>query len=167
VRFSPAPDLPDAVRGRQLVLVEAAILGDQDTADRLLRNLRALWAELDTFATAPPMALSRLHMDPEQPLPVAGDHALKAGLQIRARCSHPTSTSDWSLSRPRSTRRHVPRQPPDRFGMHRTAAGTHRQWHPGRRRAALITGFHEEGLMGTVRSRDWPRQRSRPARTAP
>ncbi|HEY8473397.1 MAG TPA: FAD-binding protein [Natronosporangium sp.] len=80
VRFPDLPELPDTLRGRQLVLVEAAILGDQATSDRLLRGIRALRPELDTFAATAPVALSRLHMDPEQPVPVAGDHALLGDL---------------------------------------------------------------------------------------
>jgi hypothetical protein len=37
----------------------------------LLRPLRDLSPELDTFAVAPPAALGHLHMDPEDPVPFA------------------------------------------------------------------------------------------------
>jgi FAD/FMN-containing dehydrogenase len=80
MRYPPIPALPDAVRGRDLLLVEAAILGDDETGDRLLRPLRALRPELDTFAAAPPAALSRLHMDPEQPVAGVADQALLGDL---------------------------------------------------------------------------------------
>jgi FAD/FMN-containing dehydrogenase len=68
----PMPDIPEPVRGRQLVVVEAAYLGDEDAGSELLRPLRELGPELDTLAPAPPAALGYLHMDPEDPVPFAG-----------------------------------------------------------------------------------------------
>ena len=53
LQLPPLPDLPDAVRGRQLVVVEAAILADEDEAARLLAPLRELDPEIDTFAQVP------------------------------------------------------------------------------------------------------------------
>jgi hypothetical protein len=50
LQVSPLPDLPEAIRGRQLVVVEAAILADEAKADGLLTPLRELSPELDTFA---------------------------------------------------------------------------------------------------------------------
>jgi hypothetical protein len=84
MRFPPNPDVPDAVRGRELVLIEAAMLCDPGTGDRLLRPLRGLRPHLDTFAAAPPVALSRLHMDPEQPVPGVADQALLGDLPSAA-----------------------------------------------------------------------------------
>jgi FAD/FMN-containing dehydrogenase len=69
----PMPDIPEPVRGRQLVVVEAAYLGGEDAGSELLRPLRDLGPELDTFAAAPPASLGHLHMDPEDPVPFAGD----------------------------------------------------------------------------------------------
>ena len=66
------PIVPEAVRGRQLVVVEAAYLGSEASGGELLRPLRDLSPELDTFAAAPPAALGHLHMDPEDPVPFAG-----------------------------------------------------------------------------------------------
>jgi FAD/FMN-containing dehydrogenase len=65
------PDIPEPVRGRQLVVVEAAYLGAEESAGELLRPLRDLAPELDTFATVPSAALGHLHMDPEDPVPFA------------------------------------------------------------------------------------------------
>jgi FAD/FMN-containing dehydrogenase len=69
LQVPPLPDLPEAIRGRQLVVVEAAILADEAKADGLLTPLRELSPELDTFAQVPAAALSGLHMDPAEPVP--------------------------------------------------------------------------------------------------
>jgi hypothetical protein len=62
------------------VVIEAAMLCDQHAGERLLRGMRKLNPELDTFAMAPPVALSRLHMDPEQPIPAFADQTLLGDL---------------------------------------------------------------------------------------
>ena len=72
LQVPPLPDIPEPVRGRQLVVVEVAYLGGQDAGSELLRPLRDLGPELDTCAPAPPAALGHLHMDPEDPVPFAG-----------------------------------------------------------------------------------------------
>ena len=71
LQVPPLPDIPEPVRGRQLVVVEAAYLGTEESGDELLRPLRDLAPELDTFAAVPPAALGHLHMDPEDPVPFA------------------------------------------------------------------------------------------------
>ncbi len=65
------PNVPEPVRGRQLVVIEAAFLGAAGSGGELLRPLRDLRPELDTFTTVPPAALGRLHMEPEDPVPYA------------------------------------------------------------------------------------------------
>jgi FAD binding domain/Berberine and berberine like len=65
------PDVPEPVRGRQLVVVEAAYQGSSEIAGELLRPLRDLAPDLDTLAAVPPAALGYLHMDPEDPVPFA------------------------------------------------------------------------------------------------
>jgi FAD binding domain len=75
VRLPPAPQLPEPLRGRAFVKVEAAYLGDAGTGAELTQPLRRLGPELDTFATVPPSALSQLHMDPGQPVPFQGTGA--------------------------------------------------------------------------------------------
>jgi Berberine and berberine like len=72
LQVPPLPDIPEPVRGRQLVVIEGAYLGAHGPAGELLRPLRDLRPELDTFAAVPPAALGRLHMDPEDPVPFAG-----------------------------------------------------------------------------------------------
>jgi FAD/FMN-containing dehydrogenase len=69
LQVPPLPIVPEPVRGRQLVVVEAAYLGAEGSGRELLRPLRELGPELDTFAAVPPAALGHLHMDPEDPVP--------------------------------------------------------------------------------------------------
>jgi FAD/FMN-containing dehydrogenase len=71
LQVPPLPDVPEPVRGRALVVVEAAYLGAKESGGELLRPLRDLAPELDTFSAVPPAALGHLHMDPEDPVPFA------------------------------------------------------------------------------------------------
>jgi hypothetical protein len=73
VNLPPIPEIPEPVRGKSFAIVEAYHLGDPAQADALLAPLRALGPINDTIATVPMPALSHMHMDPEQPVPVAGD----------------------------------------------------------------------------------------------
>jgi hypothetical protein len=75
LRLPPLPELPEFLRGRAFVVVEAAYLGDAFAGVPLLRPLRDLGPELDTFATIRAPALAKLNMDPEQPIPNVGDGA--------------------------------------------------------------------------------------------
>ncbi len=65
----PMPELPDFLRGRQLVVIDGAVLAEDERAEDILADLRALEPELDTFARVPAASLTRLHMDPEGPTP--------------------------------------------------------------------------------------------------
>jgi hypothetical protein len=76
LRLPPLPEVPELLRGRAFALVEAAYLGDAAAGAGLVRPLRELDPELDTFATIPAPALARLNIDPEQPIPSVGDGAL-------------------------------------------------------------------------------------------
>ena len=73
LNFPPIPQIPEPIRGKSFVIVEAYHLGDPAQADALLAPLRALGPVNDTMGTVPIPALSHLHMDPEQPVPGAGD----------------------------------------------------------------------------------------------
>jgi FAD/FMN-containing dehydrogenase len=75
LRLPPLPEVPELLRGRAFALVEAAYLGDAVAGAALLRPLRELGPELDTFGTIRAPALARLNMDPEQPEPGMGDGA--------------------------------------------------------------------------------------------
>jgi FAD/FMN-containing dehydrogenase len=84
LRLPPLPEVPERLRGRAFALVEAAYLGDAGTGAALIRPLRQLSPELDTFAMVPAPALQHLHMDPDQPVPAQGDGAFLAGFPAAA-----------------------------------------------------------------------------------
>ena len=73
LQLPPIPELPEPLRGRQIVVVEVAYLGDEVSGRELLRPLLDLGPEIDTFATVPARALTELHRDPPGPVPGAGD----------------------------------------------------------------------------------------------
>ncbi|PJI84904.1 FAD-binding oxidoreductase [Luteimicrobium subarcticum] len=82
LNLPPLPELPPFLRGRSLVAIDGAVLGtdggpgtDED-AERILAPLRALGAEMDTFARVPAASVVRLHMDPEGPTPGLGRSAV-------------------------------------------------------------------------------------------
>jgi FAD/FMN-containing dehydrogenase len=76
LNLPPMPELPDFLRGRQLVVVDGAVLADDTRAEALLAELRALQPEIDTFARVPAASLVRLHMDPEGPTPAVSASAI-------------------------------------------------------------------------------------------
>ena len=73
LQVPPIPEMPEPLRGRQFVVVEAAFLGDEAAGRELLRPLLELGPELDTFATVPARALTELHRDPPGPVPGRGE----------------------------------------------------------------------------------------------
>ena len=74
--FPPDPALPDFARGRSLVAVMAAHLGDESQGIALTAPFRRLGPEVDTFAMQPTIALGDLAMDPVEPLPYRSTTAL-------------------------------------------------------------------------------------------
>src|SRR4051795_6523058 len=76
----PLEEIPEPVRGRSLVVVEAIYLGDEAEGAAMIQPLRDLGPEMDTMATVPVPALSHLHMDPEHPVPGDGDTLLLTDL---------------------------------------------------------------------------------------
>jgi FAD/FMN-containing dehydrogenase len=76
LQLPPIPEIPEPLRGGSFVIVEAVSLLGPDATDELLRPLRELGPQMDTFATIPVPELKRLHMDPEHPVPGFGDGAL-------------------------------------------------------------------------------------------
>jgi hypothetical protein len=78
LRLPPLPQLPEPLRGRDFVMVEAAYLGDASSGAELIEPLRRLGPEQDTFAMIPAPSLGQLNMDPDQPVPFGGDSALLA-----------------------------------------------------------------------------------------
>jgi FAD/FMN-containing dehydrogenase len=84
LRLPPLPEVPERLRGRAFALVEAAYLGDAAAGAELIRPLRQLGPELDTFAMIAAPALQQLHMDPDQPVPAQGDGAFLADFPAAA-----------------------------------------------------------------------------------
>jgi hypothetical protein len=84
MRLPVIPDVPELVRGRSFAVVDVIHLGAPAEADRLLAPLRALGPVMDTVRTLPASALSHLHMDPERPVPSAGDGLLLGSLPPKA-----------------------------------------------------------------------------------
>jgi FAD/FMN-containing dehydrogenase len=76
LNFPPLPELPEHLRGRSFVVVEAIYLGDEQSGAELLRPIRELGPVMDTVATIPVQQLTKVHMDPEHPVPGAGDGML-------------------------------------------------------------------------------------------
>jgi len=73
LQMPPIPEIPEPLRGRQLVVVEAVFMGDERKGRELLRPLLDLEPELDTFATVPARDLTELHRDPPGPAPGRGE----------------------------------------------------------------------------------------------
>jgi FAD/FMN-containing dehydrogenase len=84
MQFPPIPDLPDSVRGRALVVIDGAFLGDEAAGGRWIASLRALRPETDTFGRQAAAYLSHMHMEPEEPVPALGGHALLDSLPAEA-----------------------------------------------------------------------------------
>ena len=84
LQLPPIPQIPEPLRGRQIVVVEVAILADETDPEALLAPLRALGPEIDTVAPMPAAGLVRLHQDPEGPTPGVGNHAMLDALPVEA-----------------------------------------------------------------------------------
>jgi len=85
-------------RGRWLVAVEVACVGDETSGRALVRSLRDLAPERDTLEITGPMGLLRLHGDPVDPTPCVVEHALlgeltSAGLDALLAVAGPGSGS--------------------------------------------------------------------------
>jgi len=85
LQLPPLPDIPEPVRGKSFAVVQAVYTGDDVASmDRLLAPLRALGPGMDTFSVMPMRELSHLHMDPEHPVPGAGDGGMLDALPDEA-----------------------------------------------------------------------------------
>lgn len=78
VRFLRPPDIPDVpefLRGKAVLTIGAACIGDQAAGEAAIAPLREIGEPiLDTFGQMPPPGLCKIHMDPEQPVPGLGHH---------------------------------------------------------------------------------------------
>jgi FAD/FMN-containing dehydrogenase len=84
IHVPPLPELPDFLRGRSVAVIDGAFAGGEEAGAEAVAALRALGPEIDTWAMAPAVALSRLHMDPEEPMPSVGHAAFLGQLDEAA-----------------------------------------------------------------------------------
>jgi FAD/FMN-containing dehydrogenase len=85
LRLPPLPAVPEPLRGVPVIAVELAFTGDPAEGEALVQPLRAAARPLiDTLATVPATALTRLHGDPEEPVPGAGHQCLLGELDAAA-----------------------------------------------------------------------------------
>ncbi len=77
LRPPPVPDVPEPLRDRRLLTLGAACVGSQADGEAMIAPLREIGEPImDTFGQIPAAGLSRIHMDPEVPVPGLGHHAL-------------------------------------------------------------------------------------------
>jgi FAD/FMN-containing dehydrogenase len=77
LRPPPLPDVPEPLRDRPLITLDAACIGSQDEGEATIAPLREIGEPImDTFDQIPAEGLSRIHMDPEPPVPGLGHHVL-------------------------------------------------------------------------------------------
>ncbi len=78
VRFLRPPDVPDVpefLRGKALLTIDGACIGDQAKGEAAFAPLREIGEPiLDTFGQIPAPGLCKIHMDPEHPVPGLGHH---------------------------------------------------------------------------------------------
>jgi FAD/FMN-containing dehydrogenase len=82
--FPPLPELPPFLSGRDIVVVDGAVLEPDEEAAEILAPLRALAPEMDTFGRIPSAGLLQVHMDPPGPTPAVGDHSVLGELDRAA-----------------------------------------------------------------------------------
>jgi FAD/FMN-containing dehydrogenase len=85
LRPPPIPDVPEPIRDVPLLTIDATCIGDRAAGEQLIAPLRALGEPImDTFDQIPAAGLSRIHMDPEPPVPGIGHHRLLSELPDEA-----------------------------------------------------------------------------------
>ena len=81
LRPPPIPDVPEPLRDRPLLTLGASCIGSQEEGEATIAPLREIGEPImDTFGQIPAAGLSRIHMDPEPPVPALGHHAVLAEL---------------------------------------------------------------------------------------
>ncbi|MBM7517035.1 FAD-binding oxidoreductase [Nocardioides nitrophenolicus] len=85
LRLPDLPSVPEPLRGRCVVHVRVAIVGDESTGRALLEPIRKVARPIvDTVATLPVAAIGAVHADPEEPMPVLEAGALLASFDLDA-----------------------------------------------------------------------------------
>ena len=109
MQFGDGPEVAELVRGRSFVVIEAAYLGAEADGAELIRPLRDLRPELDTFTIVPPSALGHLHMEPEHPVARLADDGLVGALPAAA-IDDLVAVAGPGSGSPLATRRAAPRE---------------------------------------------------------
>ena len=76
LQFPPIPDVPEFLRGRNLVMIDGGHCGSAAESEEALRPFRELEPELDMWQTMPTPGLVQIHGDPEEPTPAVSDHCM-------------------------------------------------------------------------------------------
>jgi hypothetical protein len=77
LQLPPIPEVPEILRARPLLTIDAACIGSKEEGEAIVAPLRELGEPvMDTFDQIPAEGLSRIHMDPEPPVPGLGHHQL-------------------------------------------------------------------------------------------
>jgi FAD/FMN-containing dehydrogenase len=84
MHIPPLPEVPEFLRGRSIAVIDGAYAGAEQDAIEALAALRALEPEMDTWAMSRPDVLSRIHMDPEEPMPYLSEGAMLGELDDAA-----------------------------------------------------------------------------------
>jgi FAD/FMN-containing dehydrogenase len=72
LRPPPMPDVPEPIRDRPLLTIDAACIGGREEGEATIAPLREIGEPImDTFDQIPTAGLGKIHMDPEQPVPAA------------------------------------------------------------------------------------------------
>ncbi len=85
LRPPPVPDVPEPLRNKPLITIDAAFVGEREQGEVLIAPLREIGEPImDSFGPMPAAGLCRIHMDPEHPVPGLGTHAPIAELPDEA-----------------------------------------------------------------------------------
>jgi FAD binding domain len=77
LRPPPFPDVPEPLRDRPLLTIDAACIVGEAEGESMIAPLREIGEPImDTFGQIPAAELGRIHMDPEAPAPALGHHRL-------------------------------------------------------------------------------------------
>ena len=148
LRFPPLPEIPDPLRGRELVAITLAFTGSEAEGDELVAPLRAREPHLDTLATIPAPGLGEIAGDPQDPVPAIGN-----GLLLE-QFTGETADAYLELGGPDAQTRRLARDSPPRRGPEPQRTGP-RGGGPGDRRSARVCD-RRAGRFGSGRARQRP-----------
>lgn len=75
LRYPQLASLPASLRGRRLMILDGAVIGDDELAARVLAPFRALRPEIDTFARTPAARMGAVRAHSDAPVALASHSA--------------------------------------------------------------------------------------------